>query len=194
MQYTDHGVARNHVMLDLETLGTAPGSAILQIGAVAFNSFGDCKAEFDKKILPESCFLSGLTSDDSTKDWWDRQSEELKREVFSGTEHIHDVLTEFYFWLDSLGGSVYLWGNGAAFDPVLLEAAYEKLNMKLPWKFRNVRCYRTVTALFPLPPEVLPPINTNSHNALADAMYQAEVLLKTHDYISEVSDGLLGIL
>lgn len=63
------------VMIDIETLGTAPGSVILSIGAVAFvrDRMPEDWREFSSVISVESSKSCGLTTDQSTIDWWKRQ-------------------------------------------------------------------------------------------------------------------------
>ena len=71
--------------------------------------------------------------------------------------------------------NVCIWGNGAAFDNVILRTAYERLGLKAPWNFWDDRCFRTVKALHP---EVEYVKSGAAHNALDDAKNQALYLMK----------------
>jgi hypothetical protein len=66
-----------HVMLDLETWGTSPGSALRSVGAVTFSPYGEpgfTEAAFYANIDRHSCVLAGMTIDPAIVDWWSRQA------------------------------------------------------------------------------------------------------------------------
>ncbi len=60
----------NHLMLDLETWGTAPGSALRSIGAVFFDLDGKTGETFYRNIDKQSCLDAGLKIDPATVSWW----------------------------------------------------------------------------------------------------------------------------
>lgn len=172
-----------HCMIDLETLGTAPGSVILSIGAVLF----------DPSAPPESCITKefycvvgradserrGLAVDQSTLDWWKSQSPEA-REVLTAAEDpeqfnlLPDALEMLATFIPT-GSKV--WSNGANFDQPLLDVAYRLCEIPLPWKFWDSRCYRTLVALVPNE-RSMRVANNSAHNALADAQWQAQHMVK----------------
>lgn len=163
-------------MLDLETMGTAPGSAILAIGAVEF-AHSTILGTFYQKIDLQSAVDLGLVMDPQTVLWWLRQSDASRLEIAQGEGgHIKDVLSDFSNWLreNAIDEEIEMWGNGAAFDNTLLAAAYHKLGMRLPWKYSNDRCYRTVKNLYP---DVQMVRDGTHHNALDDARSQAMHLM-----------------
>lgn len=41
-----------------------------------------------------------------------------------------------------------MWGNSARFDCGILQNAYNKADIPLPWDFRKERCYRTFVEMF----------------------------------------------
>jgi len=163
-----------HIMLDLETLGTRPGSIVLTIGAVKFDR-GGVRDKFYTAICEADSSANGLSSDPSTVEWWQKQSAEAREAAFAGTDSLRDALEAFSEFCNKdapLG--VAIWGNGSDFDNVLLEAAYRAVGMEPPWRFTGNRCYRTVKNLFP---DVwVDPVGT-AHNALDDATYQANNLI-----------------
>lgn len=166
------------IMLDLETLGTAPGSVILSIGAVKFDRHGLRPNPFYARIDPQSCIDAGLVMDVSTVVWWMKQSDEARAEFVLGEKtRIREALQGFSIWAnyDPVAPEIELWGNGAAFDNTLLAAAYAAVRLPMPWKFWNDRCYRTVKALHPDLPMVKR--SGTHHNALDDARSQAEHLI-----------------
>ena len=71
-----------HIMVDLETMGTAPGSAIVSLGAVAFDPVaGTLGEEFYRVITLGSCQRAGLTIDAGTIGWWLQQSDSARAEL-----------------------------------------------------------------------------------------------------------------
>ncbi len=67
----------NNIMLDLETMGNTPTSAIIAIGAVRFDK--KIKGKFYGVIDLESCLEDGLTVDASTIMWWMQQSDAARK-------------------------------------------------------------------------------------------------------------------
>lgn len=167
---TDRQTVR--VMLDLETLGTTPGSVILSIGAVKFGG-GEILDEFYGMVEPKSCVAIGMTIDIGTVQWWMEQHELVRFAAFNGWRSLDDVLHEFSQWIGC--DDAEMWGNGAAFDNVCLAEAYRLAGIAQPWSFRGDRCYRTIKNLHP---EIeFEPFGT-AHNALDDAIAQAKHLMR----------------
>ncbi len=86
-------MAKTDIMIDLETLATSPDAAILTIGAVKFDPFGDDINEpncdkFYVKVDLDSCDRIGLVTHDDTIAWWANQSKEAQEEAFSPDNRI----------------------------------------------------------------------------------------------------------
>lgn len=162
------------VMIDIETLGTRPGSVIISLGAVFFSPT-DLGAKFYMVINQISArSVHSLTIDKRTVEWWDRQSPEARQVLddsqdFAKSKTLGEVLNGFNGFLKD--PSVRVWGNGASFDNVLLRCAYEAANIKPLWSFRADMCYRTLKNLFPDVPS--PDRLGTHHHALDDAIHQA---------------------
>ncbi len=165
------------VMLDIETLDTAPTSSILSIGACVFNDLAVTDERFYIVVDRKSCRHLGLTESQSTIEWWERQGEKAQRVFSDNNTSILEALSEFSKWLGSLGEiwSIKMWGNGPDFDNVILANAYTRAGIDLPWRFYNNRCHRTAKAMFDVPGVTysLPRAGVH-HNALDDAVYQAQ--------------------
>jgi hypothetical protein len=164
------------IMLDLETLGTGPGSVIVAIGAVEFSlgAEGEVLRTFYERVDARSCTDLGLKMDAETVLWWMKQSKEARDEIVKRGRCLPDALNLFTTFVGVHDADV--WGNGASFDNVLLRGAYEVCGMGLPWMWWNDRCFRTVKGLHP---EVTLPARSGvHHNALDDARWQAEALIK----------------
>lgn len=172
---------RPHVMLDLETMGTAPGSAIIAIGAVRFvpnNEINPIVEEekFYRVITLKSAMHHGLTCDPDTILFWMKQGEDARGQFSKvAAMSLMPVLNDFAAYLKNMGGAVCLWGNGSDFDNVLLAEAYRRTGIEQPWKFWDNRCYRTIKNM--QPSIKLERVGTY-HNALDDAESQARHLVK----------------
>lgn len=159
-----------HVMVDLETWGTRPGSALRSIGAIVFNpKTGLLGKTFYANIDLPSQELIGLDVDPDTVDWWSKQGEKAQMALELDQQPLLAVLLDFAKWWGDVGGE-YIWGHGANFDEVLLGVAYRKAKLEPPWQFWNVRCSRTVLALGNRKPKRE---GTVAHYALDDARAQA---------------------
>lgn len=180
-----------HVMIDLETTGKEPGCCILSIGAATFYSPLPNSHYFYERISHQSSLDSGFVDDTDTIRWWKEQSKDAYNEAFGGTAQIRDALLNFEAYLLGLKkfGDVAVWGNGADFDNVILAAAYKKLDLFVPWDYRDNRCYRTLRNLLPYVKAL--PFEGTKHTALADATNQAahaEALLGWIDRFKEAKN------
>ena len=144
-----------HVMLDLETWGTAPGSALRSIGAATFSPYGHGgfrEATFYAKIDKDSCRAVSLTIDQKTVEWWSRQTNEASAALVADQRPITDVVEEFDAWWRR-HDATYVWSNGANFDEVLWRTACQAVGREVPWKYWNVRDTRTCWHLARLNPK-----------------------------------------
>lgn len=162
---------KTQIMLDIETLGNKPGSVIVAIGAAKF-SRGNITSSFYERVDPASCVAAGLQMDIATIMWWLRQADEARLEITKPGKALPEVLESFASWIGC--DDALVWGNGAAFDNVLLAVAYDRVGIDCPWKFWNNRCYRTLKGLHP---EVPMERAGTHHNALDDAESQARHLM-----------------
>ena len=174
----------NEIQIDIETLGSRPSSAICTIGAVAFDFDNDVLGrEFYINIIPESCYQFGLTTDQDTLAWWDKQSEAAQAALYSDDAVPLDVgmqmLQDFIKTVrkESRVGKFGIWGNDPSFDMIILENAYRAVNKNPPWMFWEHRSVRTICDLA----KRMHGIETKKamtrggtyHNALDDAKFQS---------------------
>lgn len=175
-----------HVMIDLETLGTTPGSALLSIGAVKFDAeTGYIGETFYCNVDLTSSLLAGLTIDPTTVDWWRRQSPEAQSALLRDDRLLlSEALDAFARWL--LHGAAWvtsseapiLWCKGGSFDFPLLTAAYRAAGKAHPWKFWNERDCRTLFKVCEQQHGYKPPKAAGTaHCALDDARHQAEQVI-----------------
>jgi hypothetical protein len=167
----------NNIMIDLETLDTRPTAAILSLGAVFFDKSGLGK-EFYHTITLDSCLTTNLSVSGDTFKWWMAQKGEARQALFVDNVELRDALHDFTCWLAEYCDTktVKVWGNGADFDNVILQHAYAKAGMEIPWHFWNNRCYRTTCDLLNAKQRKQEGVY---HNALDDAKSQAKHLVQT---------------
>lgn len=162
----------NHVMFDLETWGTLPGSALRSIGAIFFDPISNTLGEsFYRNIDKGSCLQIGLTTDPMTEAWWGRQSPEAVAALQNDQRSIAEVAVGFNTWFGANGGE-FIWCHGASFDAPLWAAVEPRLSIAPAWRYWNVRCTRTLYAVANFDPRTVVREGV-AHNALDDAIYQA---------------------
>jgi hypothetical protein len=175
-----------NVMLDLETLGTAPGCPVISIGACVFDPSG-IGDTFYRVVNAESAIGAGLLPDEATINWWEEQTPEARAQTFevamspTGGEDLGKALAEFETWLMrfEMTRGVCVWGNGADFDPPILTAAYRACGWRRPpWRPYAARCYRTLKNFAP---SIVPLRSGTKHNALDDALTQARHAIQICD-------------
>lgn len=159
-----------HIMVDLETLGTKPGAVIRSIGAVAFDPAALTLGQtFYINIDRVSCEAIGLTVDPDTVAWWAKQSAEARARLETDPVTIAEALDRFTaFWREADGHQI--WGHGASFDAPILEAAYRALGRRTPWPFSACRDTRTLYEMAGVAPDRAAGLH---HDALDDAKAQA---------------------
>ncbi len=159
-----------HLMLDIETMGNESFSSIISMGALEFDiNTGKTGKEFYVNVDLQSCLDYGLTVNASTIMWWMKQSEQARKDFVEKTPlRIEAALLDFCQFCNK---EYQIWGNSARFDCGILQNAYNKLSIPIPWDFRKERCVRTLVSLNPEIKENFPSIGT-AHNALSDCYYQ----------------------
>lgn len=182
----------DHLMIDLETWGTVPGSAIRSIGACFFGTndtaMPPADTRFYRNITGSSCFLLGLTQSASTREWWSKQSAAASAAFVSPEPvHIDDAMHALFEWVRRVGPAppaLKVWSHGAAFDIPLLDVVFDKLGAKPPWDFRNVRDTRT---LFDIVGLASRSSYGTAHNALDDAVAQAMDVQKCFSILKDIA-------
>lgn len=168
-----------HIMIDLETLSTRANAAIISIGAVKFTLGDGVTDTFYVNIDPKTCKAAGLHVNKETIQWWMEQSKEARDALMINQQPLDVALTEFSDWIGDDWKKVMPWGNGASFDISIMESAYHAIDMKYPWRYSNIMCYRTVMNLMGLSnAKIRASENDTHHHALDDAMSQANTLME----------------
>jgi hypothetical protein len=157
------------VMIDIETWGTRPGSAIRSIGAVIFGEREGVQESFDLTFYVNVCRSLG-TRDPETVAWWSRQSDDAQRGFESPPPIPEREALEALSSFCCGRGSV--WANDPDFDCVMLKSAYEAHGLKYPFAFWSHRSVRTARELGSVSRTKFVP--AVQHHALDDAIAQAK--------------------
>ena len=161
------------IMIDLETMGVIPESAILVISAVAFEPLRrysqDPNFTVDQlEILELRVDLESQENrfiDEKTLQWWGKQDAAVIDDMFGdhGRISLHTALEQLTRFVWNKGR---IWAQGIAFDIPILENAYKQCGMSVPWNYWQIRDSRTVLDLVQVD---LPPA---SHNSTEDCVRQ----------------------
>jgi hypothetical protein len=169
----DDGV---HVMIDIETMSTAPNAAILAIGAVTFTVDGGVDATTAREWLVDlgDSVAHGGQMDADTVLWWTQQSERARRGLVATRQlREHAALEGLAWMLSCLPGKPSIWANGTDFDLTILRSALHRHGMRDLWAFwqqRDLRTLRKLMTHVPAPARA----EDDKHGALRDAVHQAE--------------------
>ena len=176
--YVVPAVAR-HLMVDLETLGSRPGSVIASIGAVVFDA-NQIIEEWECLVDPQSCVDVGLKLEVDTIKWWMRQSDEARSKTFGVRAlHVASALDDLTSWANGSHGCTDYWSHGATFDLVMLhEAAIAAKVSPLVKDFRRARDTRTLYEITGVNPKTFMGTGT-AHNAVDDARAQALAVIES---------------
>lgn len=130
------------IMIDLETLATSANSAVIQVGAVAFDSVAGTMSP-DAFTMDVDLFSSvrlGGEVDGPTAQWWgDRGGLELK-----DPRPLREVLTGLSEWLGQFKDVKRVWCQGANFDEPIMAGYYRRAGIDCPWPYYAARDTRTV--------------------------------------------------
>lgn len=168
----------NHIMIDLETMGTEINSPILAIGACEFCPLTkQTGSSIYLLINLQSNMQLGRMPSAGTIYWWLQQAPAAQQEMIK-SEKANDLkymLQCFKNWIDTRclesDSRAVVWGNSASFDISMIKNAMQQCNVDIPWEFWDEQCYRTLkTHNKHIPFKRL----GNHHNALHDATNQAK--------------------
>ena len=157
------------VMLDIETLSTAPNAVVCTVGA---RNWATGQEFYRRAAWQDRHDQPGRIVDPSTVAWWLGQSAEAQAELTGegDREHLAKVLDDLAGWLRTFGTpeEVEIWTRGSL-DVLVLEHAYRDLRTygTVPWKYSNVRDVRTLLAIAGVESH-----KTATHHALEDCRKQ----------------------
>lgn len=194
----------SHIVLDLETLDTESTAAVFQIGCAVFNKdkpyTADTAADLSLFFNRGTSILLGNGSwSTATIDFWNKQPEKSKdwyKAGFTNTSdrwHPASVLKSFVEFVDDVKrthnpSKILLWGNGSTFDNVILRNWWDRqckqfdLKIDFPIGTMEDRCFRTLKETFKCVVPRPKPKFDDCHNALYDALNEADWLQQILNY------------
>lgn len=166
----------SHYMLDIETLGTDPDAMILSVGVAQF--FIGKDAHVGATFYRTVALIKGHGSiDPETIRWWMMQNDKARGALLKAGDIPHRVYQDLRDWVRSFNEYSIVWARGPSFDCVILKSAFDREDVLFPWSFWNYRDCRTLKwAVEDLGWEK-PERTGEEHNALDDAVYQAECVI-----------------
>lgn len=165
------------IMIDLETMGKRPTSAIASIGAVVFDPHSDWIGDaLHVHVCLDDCQRYGLTFCASTVLWWMQADDDARDTLARGQlvgEPLHVALRKFaeFYGQQTPGGEI--WCNGNSFDLPILANAFYTMCMDTPWDYFQERDLRTLKGLNK---GLRIERDGTHHNALDDARHQARLV------------------
>ena len=180
-----------HLMIDLETMGNKPDSAIVAIAAVPFDivTGAVCDAVFYEVVDLRSSAEHGGKIDADTVLWWLDKSDAARKEITNSEKAITlpvALIALSTFISECCDDGVRVWGNGVCFDNVILRSAYENCGMAPPWKHWHDRDVRTIVELgrhAGIDPKIDMPFVGDAHNALDDTRHQVKYVTAIHQHL-----------
>ena len=175
------------IMIDLETMGTSPNSAIVSYGAAAFDyKTGEIGHTIYRVIdLRDTMKYPEFNIEAGTLYWWLEQSEEARQALVQddNRESLLQAMLSLETFILGVGNPhrLRLWGNGPTFDNAMIRYTHRVARgTDLPIPFWNDRCVRTVKGFYPDNMFKEWRIDNSRrgtyHNALDDAKYQIKYL------------------
>lgn len=163
-----------NLMIDLETLDTKATSAILSVGICAFDIHGihdqqyfvlECQEQLNK----------GRTISFDTLEWWFRQDKAVTDAVFNQKKMSVKRFLDGLGYFCSKNNIRKVYAQGTDFDIAMMTHIHNQYDQQLPWDFWLVRDTRTV---YDMMQSQKPTREGTHHNAMDDAIYQAECVIQ----------------
>lgn len=164
------------VMIDIETLGKRINACLVQVAAVAFNiETGQLSHTFNGVIRN-----SGGALDVDTVAWWMQQTHapklgaKLQDPSAAGDEcEVLEALCGFFRLCGAPDGVDQVWAHGGTgFDFPILQSAFERCGLAVPWHYRAPRDTRSLYDVAPGGMPRPPKDETRAHDAQYDCEYQ----------------------
>lgn len=122
----------------------------------------------------EDQFNARLSVNKETLLWWFEKTP-AQQAIFQKTKlgvPMKQWATEFCDWAKPHDARV--WGNSATFDVSIAEHLIRRCGLKNPWKFWNIRCYRTLKMMMGI--EKGREFTGTRHSSLDDTRHQTKCL------------------
>lgn len=141
---------RNHVMLDMETLGTGPNAVVVQMALVRFRLHDPDNATILQNVAIDFDWQDQLSQGrvitQDTLQWWMQQPDAVRGKVFGPGEFRIETeagIESAAAFLEGVGNPV-IWACPANFDIPLFEGLLQTYGIRVPWFHRDTMCLRTL--------------------------------------------------
>lgn len=147
---------RDHVCVDIETLGTCDNPCILQIAAVAFNLDTRCDNFRTFNVMIDMADKDQGKIDGATLRWWLQNDEKVREKVLEpdSPKSLVTALCLFRYWIednakaddpqtDGYDGA-HFWACGVDFDFRIIRQTCERLRVANPIPWSGTRDFRTM--------------------------------------------------
>lgn len=179
------------ILIDMEFLSLRYDTAILSLGAVAW----DMQAEkFDPEhelyTVPSLSSQTGKV-DAGTFAWWMNQADEIRVPLGVEQEMTQETLKTTLEAVSRMVKSYdvkRIWSHGAACDLGILKYWYDHFHMPEPWHYQAVRDTRT---LFDFCKPLVVYRSDKDHHALNDARRDAERVYIAYNTLRKHTHGVL---
>lgn len=160
----------NNVMLDIETMGTACDSVIVQVSMIRFDKDGNMGETLSVKINTEEQLALGAKKYQDTIDWWQKTNPTLFESLTTGDDILSvkealNKISAFVFRSDKVWSHAY-------FDAPLLGNLYQLAGIQTPWNYKSIRDIRTITDVANLDLTKYDWAKEKTHDALDDCRFQ----------------------
>lgn len=179
------------LMIDFETLGTDPDTAVISIGAVFFDeASGELGPTFYMAFDIDEQIKKGRSISGSTLKWWMSQSGAAKKVFNEQAKPAKEVLLTFVQWVlaHNTISKIKPWGNGSTFDISIIEDLLRMYEIKCPWMYYNTYDLRTFKRYIANGAKVVVGEGT-AHNALDDAKAQALYVIEHYSFFKAMVEA-----
>jgi len=157
------------IMLDIETFGNKSNALIVQVAMQYFNrNTGQLGNSMYVNIDVEDSLSKGFDMDTETLDFWAQQPKEIFESLQVNPVKCDEAAKMIKKFI-KFGSKI--WCH-ATFDAPIVGNYFNKLNIKLPWGYKNVRDIRTLVELSGIDLDKYNWEEGKTHNAMDDVRFQ----------------------
>lgn len=147
-------MSNTRIMIDIETLDTAPTAKIAEIGwcvipsSLSVYNFSSDFAADTISVTPVGQEFLRLTESPATLEWWQDSAvrrAQLKKHIENGLP-LQDALAQLVKVIE-IFRPMEVWCKGSSFDFAILRNAFAVSGMEIPWSYSIERDLRTLQSL-----------------------------------------------
>ena len=180
-----------NVFLDFETRDKVATAKVMSIGAAMVGPGLTVDSTFYANVLWQGAQQLGRTESADTVAFWKRQAP-VHMELFASPAPIRldDAYDAFAAWIASMPRAAYIWGRDQDFDCAILWHIQRWLGRGYMRNthYTKSRAHRMLTCMYPQG-ELRPPFQGVKHNALDDAVYEAQWFINIVKHIREANEN-----